>query len=155
MASESKHDSHGVEGDGLVPVHLRVPSELKSEWIVESRKEGKKLNDWVVGRVNGPHEVFDFLFQLGAAQINVSNINELVRQLVTSSDWRHTLTELAEQGRKVNVLFFSSDPGVEETLRRVLRNRRFDESQIATITRNIHASLFPSTRTDEQLQGGD
>lgn len=37
-----------------VPVHLRVPREMKGRWVARSRAAGLKLNDWIVERLEAP-----------------------------------------------------------------------------------------------------
>ena len=52
-------------------IHLRVPPALKSRWVVESRRQGAKLTDWIVEKVEGKKEM-----QFGVAQI-IKEVSEL------------------------------------------------------------------------------
>lgn len=124
--------------DDLVPMPLRVKNELKGSWVGKSRAAGMKLTDWIVGKVTGPEEVFDFLEELAAAEIRISNIEEMVRQLVTSANWRNTFAELTQVGRKVGVVVSSPDSTEHQAqLRRLLSSFRFDERMSSTIVRNV------------------
>lgn len=46
----------GEGGDALI--HLRVPGALKACWVAASRREGKKLTDWIVENVEARMNVF-------------------------------------------------------------------------------------------------
>ena len=37
--------------DNTAVIHLRVPSELKAKWVLQSRAEGKRLTDWIVEKI--------------------------------------------------------------------------------------------------------
>lgn len=57
-ASIGRFVNNPSEGSDAL-IHLRVPAATKARWVRESRKEGKKLTDWIVGRVEAkPMNVF-------------------------------------------------------------------------------------------------
>lgn len=40
-------------------IHLRVPMAVKARWVAQSRREGKKLTDWIVDKVEAkPMNIF-------------------------------------------------------------------------------------------------
>lgn len=121
-----------------MPLALRIDRELKGAWVGKSRAVGMKLTDWLVGKVTGPEEFFGFFDELAAARIEVGNVEEFVRQLVTSADWRKTLVELAQTGRRSGIVMSSTDPEHQVRLRRILSSFRFDELASSTIARNVH-----------------
>lgn len=45
-----------MQDDALI--HLRVPAAIKGRWVAESRKQGQKLTDWIVRRVENDMQQF-------------------------------------------------------------------------------------------------
>ncbi|CAN8141109.1 hypothetical protein THIOSC15_2720021 [uncultured Thiomicrorhabdus sp.] len=50
----AKKNNYAQKGESKADssVHMRVPTELKAKWVHEAQKNGMKLTEWIIKKLN-------------------------------------------------------------------------------------------------------